>query len=124
MHPALFLQFGKREDRLLTAAGVAGLPETSRLFFLSDPSTGFCFLIDTGAEVSVISASRIERQHPPLTLALQAADSTPIPTYGHKSLCLNLGLRRSFRWVFVIADVQFPIIGADFLRDHNLLVDM
>ena len=120
----MLIQFGKQEGQPLTAAGVAGQPQTSRLFFLSDPSTGLRFLIDTGAEVSVIPASRSDKQHPPLTLSLQAANSTPIATYGHKSLCLNLGLRRSFRWVFIIADVQFPIIGADFLRDHGLLVDM
>ena len=44
MHPALFLQFGKREGWLLMAAGVAGLPETSHLFFLSDPLLVFIFL--------------------------------------------------------------------------------
>ena len=39
-------------------------------------------------------------------------------------LTLNLGLRRPFQWIFVIADVKNPIIGADFLAHHNLLVDL
>ena len=30
----------------------------------------------------------------------------------------------SFRWVFVIADIKRPILGADFLRHFGLLVDM
>ena len=47
-----------------------------------------------------------------------------IPTFGKHSLTLNLGLRRTFRWVFVITNVHIPIIGADFLRHYSLLVDM
>ena len=35
-----------------------------------------------------------------------------------------MGLRRTFRWVFIIADVKNPILGADFLRHYNLLVDL
>jgi len=30
---------------------------------------------------------------------------------------------RRFDWTFLLADVQFPIIGVDFLRKHRLLVD-
>ena len=37
---------------------------------------------------------------------------------------MNIGLRRTFQWVFVIADVKNPIIGADFLRHCSLLVDI
>ena len=36
----------------------------------------------------------------------------------------DLGLRRTFRWVFVNANVHTPIVGADFLCHYNLLVDM
>lgn len=37
---------------------------------------------------------------------------------------MNLGLRRQFKWNFTIAAVSKPIIGADFLGRHNLLVDI
>ena len=37
------------------------------------------------------------------------------------SLTLNLGLRYTLQWVFVLADV---ILGADFLRHFDLLVEM
>ncbi len=33
---------------------------------------------------------------------------------------LDLGLRRSFPHVFIVADVPHPIIGADFLERFNL----
>jgi hypothetical protein len=31
---------------------------------------------------------------------------------------------RRFQWIFLLADVGFPIIGADFLRHHCFLVDV
>ena len=88
-----------------------------------DRSSSVRFLVDTGAEVSVVPPSRIERQHQQ-DLTLQAANNTSITTYGKRSLTLDLGLRRTFRWVFIIADVKHPILGADFLRRYSLLVDV
>lgn len=35
-----------------------------------------------------------------------------------------MGLRRAYQWVFIIADVASPIIGADFLGNFALLVDV
>ena len=46
------------------------------------------------------------------------------PHIWKRSLTLNLGLRRTFRWVFVVASVGIPILGADFLCHYSLLVDM
>ncbi|CAG4964443.1 unnamed protein product [Colias eurytheme] len=54
---------------------------------------------------------------------LSAANGSNIKTYGNIPLHLNLGLRRDFRWNFVIADVSTPIIGSDFLSYYNLLPD-
>lgn len=82
------------------------------------------FLVDTGSEVSVIPPSTADRKRPRSKLALMAVNDTPIATYGQRSLTLNLGLRRSLPWVFTIADVQKPLLGADFLRNFGLMVDM
>lgn len=38
-------------------------------------------------------------------------------------LNLNLGLKRTFTWRFIIADVSAPIIGSDFLAHYQLLPD-
>ena len=65
-----------------------------------------------------------DRRLPPDKLTLMAVNDTPIRTFGKRSLTLNLGLRRPFPWVFIVADVQQPILGADFLRHFGLLVDM
>ena len=52
-----------------------------------------------------------------------AVNNTPIRMYRKQSLTLNLGLRRSLPWIFIITDVQKPILGANFLRHFGLLVD-
>ena len=97
---------------------------TSRLFFILEKSTHQRYLVDTGAEVSTIPPTKLDRQHGPVSLSLQAANGSQISTYGTRSLTLNLGLRRPFRWLFIIADVKHPILGVDFLQHHGLLVDV
>lgn len=52
-----------------------------------------------------------------------AANGTPIATYGTVTLTSNLGLRRDFTWMFVVAEVSKPIIVVDFLSHYNLLVN-
>ena len=96
----------------------------SHLFFVTDSNSGYHFLVDTGAEVSVLPPSGTERKHPQGGCNLLAVNGSAITTYGKRSLTLNLGLRRTFRWVFIVANVQSPILGADFLRHYNLLVDI
>ena len=81
------------------------------------------FLIDTGADVSVIPPSYKDRFSPSKT-TLFAANGSVIKTYGEKSLIINLGLRRAFNWTFLIADVTRAIIGADFIRKFGLLIDL
>ena len=89
-----------------------------------DKSSSHRFLVDTGAEVSVLPPSRSECRHRDKSCNLLAVNGSAISTYGKHSLTLNLGLRRTFRWVFVIANIKSPILGADFLRHYSLLVDM
>nr|VZI00041.1 unnamed protein product [Spirometra erinaceieuropaei] len=45
------------------------------------------------------------------------------PVFGSLSLTLNIGVRRSFTGIFVIADVPHAILGQDFLAEFDLLVD-
>ncbi|GBM44911.1 hypothetical protein AVEN_94515-1 [Araneus ventricosus] len=85
---------------------------------LADKSTGFRFLIDAGAEISVIPPRTIqERNCTASKLKPFAANGTTISTFGEKLLTLDLNLRRVFRWPFIIASVSHPIIGADFLKN-------
>ena len=53
-----------------------------------------------------------------------AANNTTINTYGNSKRVVDVGLKREYPWTFIVADVQQPIIGADFLIHYNLLVDL
>ena len=105
------------------ATSTLGLPP-SRLFFVTDRHSGWHFLVDTGAEVSVLPVSCLPCPPPPTGRPLQAVNNSSIATFGTESHTLNLGLRCTFRWVFLIADVQHAILGADFLHHFQLLVDV
>ncbi|BHF71289.1 hypothetical protein SprV_0401434400 [Sparganum proliferum] len=113
----------KRPRQPVIATTAVGPSRPSRLFYISDKSSGLRFLVDTGAEVSVIPPLRRHRLKPS-KFSLQAATSTTISNYGQRSLALDLGLRRRFQWVFIEADVKSPIIGADFLSSFGLTVDV
>ena len=69
-----------------------------------DNSSRLRFLVDTGAPISVIPATATDQKAACSNLILQAVNNSPIHTYGTRSFTLNLGLRRTLRWVFVIAD--------------------
>nr|VZI39582.1 unnamed protein product [Spirometra erinaceieuropaei] len=105
-----------------TAAGSVANLHTHRLFPW-DRIAGAKFLVDSGAEVNVVPPTPAERKHRS-SFCLTAANNSSIPTFGQRSITLDLGLRRIFRWVFIIADVSVALIGADFLAHFNLLVDL
>lgn len=94
-----------------------------RRLFLCDRKTGQPFLIDTGASISIVPIPKGNRKRP-ADLTLMAANNTKIATYGELTKELDFGLRRPYRWTFVIADVTKAIIGADFLYWHHLTVDL
>lgn len=85
--------------------------------FVADPNSSIRYLIDTGAEISVLPKTFAGKTKslPPTKTTLFAANNTAIHTYGEKLMVLDLKLRTTFKWIFVIADIEKPIIGADFL---------
>ena len=85
------LLVGKRQGQVLMATSTPGLPP-SRLFFVTDRCSGLRFLVDTGAEVSVLPVSRLSRPPPPTGHSLQAVNNSSIATFGAESHTLNLEL--------------------------------
>ena len=73
--------------------------------------------------MSVFPPSPAEKRHC-ASLILQAVNQSTISTYGEKSITLDIGLRRTYRWIFIIADIPTPILGADFLAHYGLKVDV
>ncbi|GFW16178.1 transposon Ty3-I Gag-Pol polyprotein [Trichonephila clavipes] len=89
-----------------------------------DRETGCQFLVDSGADVSILPWTKTKGECQASQYKLYAANGTEIPTYGLKILTLDLGLRRPFQWPFIIAKVERGIIGADFLQKFQLLIDL
>jgi hypothetical protein len=54
---------------------------------------------------------------------LYSASGTLIKTYGTVTKT-ELWFALAFTWTFIIADVSWPIIGANFLAHYQLIVDV
>lgn len=96
----------------------------SHRFFLIDNSSKLKFSIDTGFNLSVFPRRLVSGWKEKSKYVLLPVNSQSIDTYGPIHLTLNLNLCRDFVWRFIIADVDTPIIGADFLNHYDLLVDI
>ena len=120
MPRTLQISIGKPANQSVNAAHLTGRSHLLRLF---DSNIRQHFLVDTGSEISVFPAVRTDRLHK-TDLTLRAANNSTINTYASKQLTVNFGLPRPLTWQFIKADVTQPIIGADFLLRHKLLVDL
>lgn len=129
--PAILLNIEAQKDNFLTPSdhnnstltnNISSITSSNRLQ-IYDPASNITFLIDTGADLSVIPRS-ISDHSTSTAKHLFAANGSPINTYGERLLKVSLNLRREFFWYFVVADVDQAIIGADFLEQNNLLVDL
>ena len=112
---------GKRESRRSLAAMSAGV--INELLFIEDTSSGRRLLVDSGAQRSILPASAADALGNGRGPPLDAANGTSIRTFGTRyvTVCLN---GHQFGWDFIIASVSVPILGADFLCAHRLLVDV
>ena len=96
----------------------------SKLLYVADKGHKCRYLIDTGAAVSVLPKSCANGISDAGSLPLVAANNSTIHTYGNCKRVVDVRLKREYPWTFIVADVQQPIIGADFLIHYNLLVDL
>ena len=95
---------------------------TLTLLHVRDTNLGTYFLVDTGAEVSIVPPTSPDRVKPP-SLSLIAANGSHIKLYGTRQMTLRIN-NNKYTWRFQVADVHKSILGADFLRANNLLVDL
>ena len=73
--------------------------------------------------MSVVPATLRDKHSGASDENLQAANDTSISTYGAQHVSLRLGTA-TYNVRLVKADVKRPLLGADFLRQYNLLVDI
>lgn len=105
------------------ATRIQVIDRSTHRLVIRDSLTNLVFLIDTGADISVIPPRQSDRKNIQ-DIKLYAANQSKIDTYGERVLSVSLGFRRRFTWQFTIANVDHPIIGADFLAKNNLWVDL
>ena len=108
------LSGGKRKGRAAVASVSAGS------LTLHDAKTNRAFLIDTGAEVSLVPANEQEHQGAPWKKELVAANRSRIRCYGEKKLRLHVG-PRVYEWTFLVADKHFVIQCGE--RQESVSVD-
>ena len=107
-------QAGKLDRRSLMAAG-------KNTFFIKDRNSGNQYLVDTGAQLSVIPATEQDRKGHKGE-GLKAANQTTINTYGKRTIMLRFGESR-FEHEFVIADVPHRMLGIDFTDANGISID-
>ena len=110
---------GKRSGQQLGVTTIA-VHTQSRLFYITDCTSGLKLLIDTG----VVPRLRTHRKTHCEGPNLQSINNTTVPTYDTCSLTLNLGLHYMYRWVFIIVDISKSILGGYFLKHYGLSVEM
>jgi hypothetical protein len=86
---------------------------------LLDELFGRWFLADTGTSYSIFPHQSSQPVSGPV---LKGPGRQTIPCWGEKQLPVQFSGRR-FTWTFLLAKVKFPILGADFLKHFNLIVD-
>ena len=79
----------KRQGRSLAAACVTGLPNPGRLFHIFDRYSNSRFLVDTGAEVSVLPPSLAERSSRQGNFTLKVVNGSEIATFGARSITVT-----------------------------------
>ncbi len=89
------------------------------LVFVKDDISNRHFLCDTGASCSIYPH---HSDTPPSGPDIRGPGEQRIPCWGKQERTLQLG-QSSFEWIFILADVQFPILGMDFFKHYQLLVD-
>lgn len=113
---------GKRAGRSPLRTTATG-PSVNSLFYVHDHHSRRNFLVDTGAEASILPATSHDKQYLTAGRPLSAANGSDIRTFGTRSIKLLLG-KQHFKWNFILAAVTRPILGADFLRHSGMLVDV
>ena len=90
---------------------------------LKDKNTNDVYLIDTGAGVSVYPRCGSDNSRS-LPFSLAAANGTKINIFGMVRKKIDFGFCEPLEWDFILADVQYPVLGGDALKNFHLLPDL
>ncbi len=91
---------------------------------MKDIESGIWFLIDSGSAVSILPMSLFKKPSGQSYQKLFAANDSEILVTGCQELKIDFNTSKKFVFNFLVGDVSVPIIGADFLKKHDLLPDL
>ena len=106
--PAPPKEVGKLQRRpLVTVGRLSSLYhlEDKKCFYVQDRRNGRQYLVDTGAEFSILPASPEDKRLVTPVEALEAANGSSVPVFGRRLITMNFGNGRSFTHNFLLADV-------------------
>ena len=92
----------------------------SCLLYLVDVASSMCYLVDFGSTYSILPHKSSAEPTGP---RLMTADCKPLHCWGRRTCSIRTHTRES-SWTFLLAPMAFPILGADFLSNSRLLVDI
>ena len=93
---------------------------SSQLLYLDDDLQGLQFLVDTGAAVSLYPHQSADPVGP---RRLRQADGSALPSWGRRQFKLRFG-GIDYEFSFLLAAVDRPILGVDFLNANKWIVDI
>jgi len=80
------------------------------------------FLVDCGAQVSLVRPRQVDLGRAGVRVRLRAANGTPIETFGARFCKIKIG-KKYYKWKFIIANVEQNILGLDFRRGNGFIID-
>ena len=114
----------KKRSRRPSVAAASAISLPKNALHIIDTHSNIKYLVDTGACCSLYPATRHQRdQLDPDPIKLSAAGGQPISTQGTTRRTIHIA-GHPYEWDFRLADVTQPLLGADFLIHHRLIVDM
>jgi hypothetical protein len=121
------LQFSKKPFRGAELGATFAPTQRSRRMFVIDLRSKVHFLVDTGADLSIVPTNFLKKCNADQASArfdLRSANGAIIKVHGQKTLAIDIGLKCTFKWTFIVADVTDAILGADFINHFGLVVDL
>ena len=97
-----------------------GCNSSSCLLYLVDVVNSKRYLVDSCSTFSILPHKSSAQPTGP---RLMTAYGKPLHCWGCRT-CIICTRTRQFSWSFLLAPVAFPILGADFLSNFRLLVDI
>ena len=86
-----------------------GVSKATRLYLL-DKKSNLVFLVDTGADVSVVPRPKGHVGKPSSSTSF-AENKTPVRTYGVENRTVEFAEGKNFSWPFYTSKVPYLILG-------------